>query len=41
MAVFGSGLDLRKWIGIVADLIDVGKKKSKNILYRKAKFFVL
>ena len=39
MGVFGNGLDWRKWINIVTDLIDV--KKKENILYKKVKFFVL
>ena len=39
LAVFGNGLDWRKWTGTVVDLIDV--KIFKNVLYRKVKFFVL
>jgi hypothetical protein len=36
--VFGNGQDLRKWIGTVADLIDVRKKirifcKKKNEIF--------
>ena len=38
--MFGKGIDLRKWNGIVANLIDV-RKKSKNILYKKVKNSVL
>jgi hypothetical protein len=34
------GLDWKKWISTVTDLIDM-TNKSKNVLYRKVKFFVL
>ena len=37
-AVFGNELDLRKWIDIVIDLIDM-RKKSKNVLYKKNEIF--
>ena len=40
MAMFGNGLDLSKWTGTVADLIDV-KKQGKNVLYKKVKKCVL
>ena len=40
LAVFGNGLDWRKLISTVVDLIDV-RKKSKNVLYKKVKFFYL
>jgi hypothetical protein len=33
--MFGKRMDLRKWIGIVTDLIDVRKKK----LYKKSEKF--
>ena len=38
--VFGNGLDLRKWIGTIINLIDV-KKEKKNVLYKKNENFVL
>jgi hypothetical protein len=41
MVVFGNGLDLKKCIGTVADLIDVRKKKVIMFLYKKVKFFIL
>ena len=34
-AMFGKGMDLRKWTSTVADLIDV-RNKSKDILYKKS-----
>jgi hypothetical protein len=42
-SVFGNELNRRKWTDTVTDLIDMRKKKkkSKNILYKKIKFFVL
>jgi hypothetical protein len=41
LAVFGNGLDWMKWTGTITNLINMRKKKSKNILYIKVKFFVL
>jgi hypothetical protein len=40
MAVFGNGLDLKKCIGTVANLINV-RKKIIMFLYKKVKFFIL
>jgi hypothetical protein len=39
-AMFGNGLYLKKWIGIVVNLIDV-KKKVRIFCIKKMKFFVL
>jgi hypothetical protein len=40
MAMFGNGLDLRKWTDTIAYLVDV-RKKVRMFCIKKIKFFVL
>ena len=39
MAVFGNGLDLRKWTGTIADLINV-RKKLEYFVYKNEFFYL-
>jgi hypothetical protein len=38
--MFGNRMGFWKWNSIVADLIDIREKTSKNVLYKKVKFFI-